>query len=97
MINGFRELGFEVTPFDRRFQNYDTDAEYMTALSDFLMSQSAKDAVFSVNYVPIIAMVCKAHHIPYISWTVDCPCLTLYSDTISYPTNYIFLFDYDVM
>ena len=93
VINGLRKLGFSVTIYDRKFKNYDTDTDYIDNLSNYLLSMQQKDAVFSVNYVPVIAMVCKVHHIPYISWTVDCPCLTLYSDTISYPTNYIFLFD----
>ena len=93
VINGFNKLGISTSEFRHELTDYDTDSNYMRALSDFLMTHSSINAVFSVNYVPIIAMVCKAHHIPYISWIVDCPCLTLYSNTLSYPTNYVFLFD----
>ena len=93
IINGLKTLGFSVCKYEHTLGNYDMDMDLLNDLSDFLSSQTQKSVLFSINYVPVIAMVCKAHHIPYISWTVDCPCLTLYSDTISYPTNYIFLFD----
>ncbi|MBR4515115.1 MAG: DUF3880 domain-containing protein [Lachnospiraceae bacterium] len=93
IISGFSKLGISVTEFKHPLNDYDTDADYLNALSAFLLAQTNVNAVFSVNYIPVVAMVCKAHRIPYLSWTVDCPCLTLYSDTIAYPTNYIFLFD----
>ena len=91
--NGFTELGEPVSCFNREIDNYDTDTGYLHALSDYLRSRSDASAVVSVNFIPIIAMACKAHKIMYISWTVDCPCLTLYSNTLAYPTNLVFLFD----
>lgn len=33
------------------------------------------------------------HRIRYVSWVYDCPHLTLYSKTILYDSNYIFVFD----
>lgn len=35
----------------------------------------------------------QAFGIPYISYTVDSPCSTLYSKTMEYPHNRLFLFD----
>ena len=93
ILNAFQTLGIPCVKFHRDLTDYDTDTAYLNALSDFLLAHNDATAVFSINYVPLIAMACKAHKLPYISWTVDCPCLTLYSDTVTYPTNYIFLFD----
>lgn len=49
--------------------------------------------VFSVNFQPIVARCCKVFKLPYLSWTVDCPSFQLYSETIAYPTNRIFVLD----
>ena len=90
---GLSSLGITCIRLDRELKNYDTDADYLGALSSLLLSHPDAHFVFSVNFVPVIAMACKAHQVPYLSWTVDCPSLTLYSDTVAYPTNYLFLFD----
>ncbi len=50
--------------------------------------------IFSVNYFPAIAEFCHITQIPYVCWTVDCPVLELFSNSIKYDTNFIFLFDY---
>lgn len=50
--------------------------------------------IFSVNYFPAIAEFCHIIKLPYVCWTVDCPVLELFSRSIAYDTNYIFLFDY---
>lgn len=50
--------------------------------------------IFSVNYFPAIAEFCHITQVPYVCWTVDCPVLELFSNSIKYDTNFIFLFDY---
>ena len=50
--------------------------------------------IFSVNYFPAIAEFCHIIQVPYVCWTVDCPVLELFSNSIKYDTNFIFLFDY---
>lgn len=50
--------------------------------------------IFSVNYFPAIAEFCHITGLPYVCWTVDCPVLELFSSSIRYDTNFIFLFDY---
>lgn len=50
--------------------------------------------IFSVNYFPSIAEFCHLLGLPYVCWTVDCPVLELFSKSIRYDTNFIFLFDY---
>lgn len=49
--------------------------------------------VFSINFFPAIAEVCYIYKIPYFCWTVDCPVLELFSQSIQRETNRIFLFD----
>ena len=46
-----------------------------------------------VYFQPIVARCCKVFKLPYLSWTVDCPSFQLYSETIAYPTNRIFVLD----
>lgn len=53
------------------------------------------DAVFSFNYFPVAAIAAAACKVKYISWTYDSPYISLYSKTINYPTNYVFVFDMD--
>jgi len=50
--------------------------------------------VFSMNFTPDVAEICFAYNICYISWIVDCPHASLYSKSIMYPQNRIFIFDY---
>lgn len=49
--------------------------------------------VFSINFYPIIAEICYIHKILYLCWTVDCPVLELFTESIKRPTNRIFMFD----
>lgn len=49
--------------------------------------------VFSINFYPAIAEICHLHRIPYACWTVDSPVIELFSESIRYDTNRIFLFD----
>ncbi|MCQ2536180.1 MAG: DUF3880 domain-containing protein [Lachnospiraceae bacterium] len=51
------------------------------------------DAVFSINYYPILSAVCNIYKVRYISWTVDSPVLELNSNTLSNEWNRTFVFD----
>lgn len=48
---------------------------------------------FSFNFYPVVAEGCKRHDIPYLSLIYDSPYVCLYSYTMIYPTNHVFLFD----
>ena len=58
------------------------------------IQQEAYDYIVSFNYYPVIAEVCHQSGIGYISWVYDSPLVALYSYTMIYDTNYIFLFDF---
>lgn len=49
--------------------------------------------VFSINFFPSIAEVCHLHNTLYLCWTVDSPVPELFSGTLTYKTNRIFMFD----
>lgn len=54
------------------------------------------DAVFSVNYFPIISDICEQFFhskVKYICWTCDSPLSTMYHQSIFNECNYIFIFD----
>ena len=51
------------------------------------------DCVFSFNYYPIIAKACYENNTTYLSWIYDNPYVLMYSHTIIYPTNHVFVFD----
>lgn len=76
---------------DREPQDYDKD--YLLRLAALLQQTPDAAAVLSVCFSPIIARASKPFGIPYISYTVDSPCSTLYSKTMEYPHNRLFLFD----
>ncbi len=50
------------------------------------------DIIFTTNYYPIIARVCKEKEIPYYSWTYDSPPEIYSAETMEYCTNHIFFF-----
>lgn len=91
--DSFIKLGHNIISFDEESLDNDYDTKYLTKFVDFTSGLTNIDFVFTANYLPIIARACKLLKIPYVSWIIDCPLLTLFSETISYPTNYIFVFD----
>ncbi len=93
IMNAFTRLKYDIVDFYRYFDSVDYDKAYLKDLADCIQANPGVDCVFSVNFQPIIARVCKVFKLPYISWTVDCPSFQLYSETIAYPTNRIFVLD----
>lgn len=92
MEAGMRALHIEVEVLKSQIASVDYDKEYLQKLTDRLMGDNF-DAVFSVNFIPIIARACKLFRLPYISWTVDSPLFQLYSETLLYDCNYVYIFD----
>ncbi len=78
--------------FSAEYERRDHDLETEERLSSLLHRESP-DAIFSLNYFPILSRVCQKEKIRYISWTYDCPCYLLYSITIVNPCNIVYIFD----
>ena len=78
--------------FSREIKNYDMDPQFAMELLTRI-NQGKFDALISFNYIPLLASIANICKIKYISWVFDSPHMTLYSKTIFYDTNYVFLFD----
>lgn len=93
IANAMNRLGYKVISFEENCISFDYDTEYLKKLATVMQNNKDADCVFSVVFQPIIARACNLLKVPYISWTVDCPSFTLYSETMAYPTNRIFVLD----
>lgn len=62
-----------------------------------ILNNELFDFCFSYNYFPLMARVCHEHQLKYVSFVYDSPQVKLYSYTVTYPTNYIFLFDSSIV
>ncbi|MCR5665503.1 MAG: DUF3880 domain-containing protein [Eubacterium sp.] len=92
IIEGFRELGHDVSILEYQLDNYDEDEVFEALLRDKIMAEKY-DAVFTVNYFAVIANVCHDLHTDYLIWTCDNPLISLYHKSAFYPENHIFSFD----
>lgn len=88
-----KKIGIHISTFTYTFKDKNTDDSFIYNFSK-LLDDNSYDAVFSINYYPLIAECCYKNDIKYISWSYDCPLnVRNIEDTLSYPTNYVFLFD----
>lgn len=93
ITNAFNRLGVNLITLDKDFESVDYDKDYLATLALLIKKNPDASCVFTINFQPIIARCCNLYKIPYLSWIVDCPSFQLYSKTIEYPTNRIFIFD----
>lgn len=76
-----------------KLKDISKDAYFEKRVKELLESEQF-DAVFSVNYYPVLADICYGKDIPYLSWSYDSPLSNeRIKETLGYKTNYIFLFD----
>jgi spore maturation protein CgeB len=94
ITNAMKRLGHTVIDFKYDANSADYDTDFAQRLIGFYHTHSDACCIFTVNFHPIIARTCKVMKVLYLSWTVDCPSFQLYSKTISFPTNRIFLLDH---
>ena len=94
VTHAFERLQLSICYLDRKFLHVDYDNSYVEKLSEILKNDSDIGMVFSINYIPVISRVCNLFSVLYVSWIVDSPCFQLYSETLKYPTNKVFCFDY---
>ncbi len=59
-----------------------------------LLAEDIYDAVFSVNYYPVLARICFESSVSYLSWSYDSPLnISNIEETLGYETNHVFFFD----
>ena len=92
IISAFQELGHTVKtiPFSNKEVHHSEETE--TGLVSEILEFSP-DFVFSFNYFPVVSLACKRADMRYVCWVYDSPYVLLYSYTIIYPGNYVFIFD----
>lgn len=88
----FQSLGYTIKSVDFPKNEPKNNKPFEEKLSR-IVEQEKPDFMFSFNYFPVIALVGKATGTKYVAWTYDSPLSILYSYTIIFPTNYIFIFD----
>ena len=91
-IEALKELGCSVS----RMRYYTPEDYYKDdRLCEMLRKDMKRgcDAVFTVNFWPLVARVSHELSIPYISWSYDSPMNLATDDDMEYDTNYIFMFD----
>lgn len=94
MIRAFekKNIVVEKLSFDTETESTRNSEKLANLVANKLL-QGNFDAVFSFNFFPVVAIACKACKTIYISWTYDSPYVQLYSETVKYDTNRIFIFD----
>lgn len=100
IIAAFRRRGHVVDTFEMELGNFEVDDNFTEAFTKKLFAgenvDCVYDAVFSVNYFPIISDICEQFSgtgLEYICWTCDSPLSTMYHESIFNKCNYIFIFD----
>jgi len=95
--NCLNRMGYGVHYLTGIMTDYDHDENMKKAFLSYFeqcdTEQVVCNAVFSVDYFPIISNICENKNVIYISWLADCPMSTMYSKSIFNKCNRIFAFD----
>lgn len=94
LIDELERRGLEVViyPFSRDRENTRLNMELCEKIVRVIAADHY-EFVFSFNYFPVLSIACNACRVKYVSWTFDSPFIQLYSNTVKYPYNYVFIFD----
>lgn len=93
IIEAFNNLGIRTKTVTYCFNDKNNDEFFQHRFSNVL-SDGDFDAVFSVNFFPLVAKCCHEKNIKYISWSYDNPLnVPNIEETLNLSSNYTFLFD----
>ena len=93
VIDAFQKLGLNVIEESTEINNKGLLPSDQVRLVKEALDKYHPMFVFSINFFPAIADICHIYGIKYLCWTVDCPVLELFSESIRHKTNRVFLFD----
>lgn len=89
----FSKNGIQYKLYTYVLKDKNHDEKFISEFSRCI-SEGNYDAVFSVNYFPLVAECCYKKNIKYISWSYDNPLNVIdIEKTLGYATNYVFMFD----
>ncbi|MCM1160233.1 MAG: DUF3880 domain-containing protein [Roseburia sp.] len=87
------QMGISYKNIVYKLRNVHEDIYFQKRIKE-LLEADAYDAVFSVNYYPVLARICHVFGIPYLSWSYDSPLnIEHIEETLGYETNFVFFFD----
>lgn len=93
IYDSLRDMGVSMRVVSYSFRDKNND-EFFEHRFSKVLHEEKYDAVFSVNFFPLVAKCCYRENIKYISWSYDNPLnVKSIEETLGYPTNYVFLFD----
>ena len=95
VIEILKHLGHKVFVYDHKDITEHRNAEIEKEILD-LVTKEDISLIFSYNYVPVVSIAIKDTKVKYISYVYDSPNIALYTYSIIYPCNYVFIFDYAV-
>lgn len=97
VLETFVKMGHEVKLFSYGLQSYIRDVGFLEKFEQELEAAGRSgrnyDFIFSCNFIPLISKIALRNKVPYACWIYDSPCLTMYSEMIYNPYNYMFHFD----
>lgn len=95
VISIFDSLGYKTFSYAPSDDISKHQSESITKeLSSFIEHYDIQ-VVFSFNYYPIVSYAIKDTAVKYISYVYDSPHIALYTYSILFPNNYIFIFDFE--
>lgn len=87
------QMGISYKNIVYKLNDVHEDAYFQKRIKE-LLKADVYDAVFSVNYYPVLAEICNGFGIPYLSWSYDSPLnISNIEETLGYETNFVFFFD----
>ena len=93
IIASFEERGITYRTVSYQFDDKNEDEFFVDRFTKVL-DEDRYDAVFSVNYFPLVAKCCHNRSIKYISWSYDNPLdVPDIEKTLGYAENHVFVFD----
>ena len=95
IISIFRDMGHTVMTYGHPDISMHHNDEVFNELTKCI-SDNNISIVFSFNYYPIVSYVLKESNVKYISYVYDSPHIAIYTCSIIFPCNYIFIFDYAI-
>ena len=94
ILDSFQKIGLTVLEETTEITHKQLSNAQRVQNVEALLKEHHPLFVFSVNFYPVIAEICKIYQTLYLCWTVDSPVPELFSSSIRHETNRIFLFDH---
>ena len=95
VISIFKNKGHNVSTYHHVDISDHQNDEIFKDLQTLIQKENIS-LVFSFNYYPIVSYVLKDTNVKYISYVYDSPQVAVFTCSIIFPCNYIFLFDYAI-